>query len=108
MARQGVNYPTLQTVRIGDPETVAELPRDGESMGELLIRGNTVMKGYLKNPAATADAFRGGWFHSGDLGVREPDGYVRIKDRAKDIIITGGENVSSLEESNRGLIPHYR
>jgi len=97
MARQGVHYATLQAIRIADSETVAKLPRDGESMGELLIRGNTVMKGYLKNPRATADAFRGGWFHSGDLGVREADGYVRIKDRAKDIIITGGENVSSLE-----------
>ncbi len=97
MARQGVAYPTLEAIEIMDPERVEPLPSDGSTMGELMIRGNTVMKGYLKNPAATAEAFRGGWFHSGDLGVRHPDGYVEIKDRAKDIIITGGENVSSLE-----------
>lgn len=80
-----------------DPETMERLPADGVSMGELMLRGNTVMKGYLKNPAATEEAFTGGWFHSGDLAVMHPDGYVEIKDRAKDIIISGGENISSLE-----------
>src|SRR5690606_20061342 len=74
-----------------------EVPRDGTTMGEVMFRGNIVMKGYLKNPRATAEAFAGGWFHTGDLGVLEPDGYVRIKDRAKDIIISGGENISSIE-----------
>jgi fatty-acyl-CoA synthase len=97
MARQGVNYTTLEALRVADPETMEDVPRDGETIGELMLRSNTVMKGYLKNPGATAEAFRGGWFHTGDLAVRHPDGYVEIKDRAKDIIITGGENVSSLE-----------
>lgn len=97
MARQGVAYHTLQDVMIADPTTMAALPSDGQSMGELMLRSNTVMKGYLKNPRATEEAFRGGWFHTGDLGVRHPDGYVEIKDRAKDIIISGGENISSLE-----------
>src|SRR3546814_7308145 len=73
------------------------VPRDGATMGELMLRGNTVMKGYLKNPAATEEAFRGGWFHTGDLAVRHPDGYIEVKDRSKDIIISGGENISSLE-----------
>ena len=82
---------------IAESKTMQPMPSDGESMGELMLRGNTVMKGYLKNPTATDEAFRGGWFHTGDLGVRHPDGYVEIKDRAKDVIITGGENVSSLE-----------
>src|SRR5690606_40214183 len=80
-----------------DPTTRKEVPRDGPTMGEVMFRGNIVMKGYLKNPGATAEAFAGGWFHTGDLGVLEPDGYVRIKDRAKDIIISGGENISSIE-----------
>ena len=97
VARQGVVYPTLEALAVADPETLRETARDGLEVGELLLRGNTVMKGYLKNPAATAEAFRGGWFHSGDLAARHADGYVEIKDRAKDIIITGGENVSSLE-----------
>ena len=97
MARQGVRYVTLEDTMIADPETLEELPWDGESLGEMMLRGNTVMKGYLKNPAASAAAFRGGWFHSGDLGVRHPDGYIEIKDRAKDVIISGGENISSLE-----------
>ena len=97
MARQGVTYHTLQDIMIADPTTMAELPNDGQSMGELMLRSNTAMKGYLKNPKATEEAFRGGWFHTGDLGVRHPDGYVEIKDRAKDIIISGGENISSLE-----------
>ncbi len=97
MARQGVRYPTLEEVMVADPETMQELPWDGVAVGELMLRGNTVMKGYLKNPSATAAAFRGGWFHSGDLATRHPDGYVEVKDRAKDIIISGGENISSLE-----------
>ncbi len=97
MARQGVAYHTLDALMIADGETMEPVPWDGETIGELMIRSNTVMKGYLKNPKATAEALRGGWFHTGDLGVRHPDGYVEMKDRAKDIIITGGENVSSLE-----------
>ncbi len=97
MARQGVAMPTLEDVRIGDRESSALLPEDGASMGEVMLRGNTLMKGYLKNPRATAEAFRDGWYHSGDLGVMHPDHYVEVRDRAKDIIITGGENVSSLE-----------
>ncbi|MFT5173829.1 MAG: fatty-acyl-CoA synthase [Gammaproteobacteria bacterium] len=97
MARQGVAYHTLEAVQVADSETMQAVPWDGQSIGELMIRSNTVMKGYLKNPTATAAALRGGWFHTGDLGVRHPDGYIEMKDRAKDIIITGGENVSSLE-----------
>jgi fatty-acyl-CoA synthase len=97
MGRQGVVYPTMQDAMVADPETLAELPRDGASLGELMLRGNTVMKGYLKNPAASEAAFRGGWLHTGDLAVRHSDGYVEIKDRAKDVIISGGENISSLE-----------
>jgi fatty-acyl-CoA synthase len=97
IARQGVVYPTLWQSRVADPETLEPVPADGQTIGELLLRGNTLMKGYLKNPAATGEAFRGGWFHTGDLGVRHPDGYVEIKDRSKDIIISGGENISSLE-----------
>jgi fatty-acyl-CoA synthase len=97
MARQGVRYPTLEGLQVGDPATSKPVPRDGTTMGEVMLRGNTIMKGYLKNPKATEDAFRGGWYHSGDLGVWHPDGYIEIKDRAKDIIISGGENISSLE-----------
>ncbi len=97
MARQGVPYHTMHAMMVADGETMAEAPRDGETIGELMLRGNTVMRGYLKNPAATEEAFRGGWFHTGDLAVRHPDGYVEMKDRAKDIIISGGENISSLE-----------
>ena len=97
MARQGVPYHTMHAMMVADGETMAETPRDGETIGELMLRGNTVMRGYLKNPAATEEAFRGGWFHTGDLAVRHPDGYVEMKDRAKDIIISGGENISSLE-----------
>ncbi len=97
MARQGVATPMLQEAAVMDPATMTRLPADGTSMGELMLRGNTVMKGYLKNVAATDEAFAGGWFHSGDLAVMHPDGYVEIKDRAKDIIISGGENISSLE-----------
>ena len=80
-----------------DPETMQPVPADGETMGEIMFRGNITMKGYLKNPAATDEAFAGGWFHSGDLAVMQPDGYVKIKDRSKDVIISGGENISSLE-----------
>ena len=97
MARQGVPYHTMHAMMVADGETMAETPRDGETIGELMLRGNTVMRGYLKNPQATEEAFRGGWFHTGDLAVRHPDGYVEMKDRAKDIIISGGENISSLE-----------
>lgn len=97
MARQGVHYLTLEEAAIMNSDTMEPVPRDGKTIGELMIRGNTVMKGYLKNPTATDEAFAGGWFHTGDLGVQHPDGYVEIKDRAKDIIISGGENVSTLE-----------
>src|SRR5436853_4130746 len=96
-ARQGVTYPVLDGLMIGDPETLAPVPSDGMTMGEVFMRGNIVMKGYLKNPPATAEAFAGGWFHSGDLGVMHPDGYIEIKDRSKDIIISGGENISTIE-----------
>ena len=97
MARQGVAYPTLDDLMVADPETLAPVPRDGETIGELMVRGNTIMKGYLKNPGATKAALAGGWFHTGDLGVVHPDGYTEVKDRSKDIIISGGENISSLE-----------
>ena len=82
---------------VADPETMAPVPMDGETMGEVFLRGNLVMKGYLKNAAATDEAFRGGWFHSGDLGVWHPDGYIELRDRSKDIIISGGENISTIE-----------
>ena len=97
MARQGVGYLTLEQAMVGDPETMEEVPWDGETIGELMLGGNTVMKGYFKNPEATAAAFRGGWLHTGDLAVRHADGYIEIKDRSRDIIISGGENISSLE-----------
>ena len=96
-ARQGVTYPVLDGLMVADPETLAPVPPDGATMGEVLMRGNTVMKGYLKNPKATGEAFAGGWFHSGDLAVAHPDGYIEIKDRSKDIIISGGENISTIE-----------
>jgi fatty-acyl-CoA synthase len=86
-----------QAITVLDPETMKPVPADGETMGEIFFRGNLVMKGYLKNPQATAEAFAGGWFHTGDLAVLHPDGYVKIKDRSKDVIISGGENISSLE-----------
>ncbi|MBX3603442.1 MAG: acyl-CoA synthetase [Rubrivivax sp.] len=95
--RQGVRYALQEGMTVLDPETMAEVPADGQTMGEIMFRGNIVMKGYLKNPAATAKAFEGGWFHTGDLAVMEPDRYVKIKDRSKDIIISGGENISSIE-----------
>jgi len=97
MARQGVPYLTLDRQRVVDPATLEDVPADGGTIGELLLRSNTLMKGYLKNPAATEEAFAGGWFHTGDLAVMHPDGYVEIKDRSKDIIISGGENISSIE-----------
>ncbi len=95
--RQGVRYVLQEGMTVLDPDTLAELPADGRTMGEIMFRGNIVMKGYLKNPAATDKAFAGGWFHTGDLAVLEPDRYVKIKDRSKDIIISGGENISSIE-----------
>ena len=97
MARQGVSLLTLEHATVLDPETLASVPADGETLGEIMLRGNTVMKGYLKNPAASEAAFKGGWFHTGDLAVLHPDGYIEVKDRAKDVIISGGENISSLE-----------
>jgi fatty-acyl-CoA synthase len=96
-ARQGVRYPILEGLMVADPQTLEPVPRDGATMGEVFMRGNIVMKGYLKNPRASADAFGGGWFHSGDLGVWHEDGYIEIKDRSKDIIISGGENISTIE-----------
>ncbi len=95
--RQGVRYPLQEGMTVMDPERMQELPADGQTMGEIMFRGNIVMKGYLKNPKATSEAFAGGWFHTGDLAVLEADRYVKIKDRSKDIIISGGENISSLE-----------
>ena len=97
LSRQGARYPTLAALTIADPQTAAPVPADAATIGEAMVRGNTVMKGYLKNPAATAEAFEGGWLHTGDLAVMHPDGYMEIKDRSKDIIISGGENISSLE-----------
>ena len=96
-ARQGVRYLPLEALDVIDPETMKPVARDGATMGEVMFRGNVVMKGYLKNKKSTRDAFAGGWFHSGDLGVIDPDGYIQLKDRSKDIIISGGENISSIE-----------
>ncbi len=96
-ARQGVRYHLERDVRVLHPETLQPVPQDGETMGEIMFKGNIAMKGYLKNPQATQEAFAGGWFHSGDLAVQYPDGYIKIKDRSKDIIISGGENISSIE-----------
>jgi fatty-acyl-CoA synthase len=96
-ARQGVQYPVLEGLMVADPVTLAPVPPDGATMGEIFMRGNIVMKGYLRNPAASEEAFAGGWFHTGDLAVTHPDGYVEIKDRSKDIIISGGENISTIE-----------
>ena len=96
-ARQGVNYPVLEGLMVANPDTLQPVPRDGATMGEVFMRGNIVMKGYLKNPGATEESFAGGWFHSGDLAVQHPDGYIEIKDRSKDIIISGGENISTIE-----------
>ncbi|MDX1737196.1 MAG: AMP-binding protein, partial [Alphaproteobacteria bacterium] len=96
-ARQGVRYLPLEKVDVLNPETMQPVPRDGETMGEVMFRGNVVMKGYFKNPTETQKSFKDGWFHSGDLGVMYPDGYIQLKDRSKDIIISGGENISSIE-----------
>ncbi len=96
-ARQGVRYTALEDLTVMDPDTMVRVPADGETIGEIMFRGNIVMKGYLKNPKASEEAFAGGWFHSGDLGVLHPDGYIQLKDRSKDIIISGGENISSIE-----------
>jgi len=97
LIRQGVRYPVLQDLDVMDPETMIPVPRDGETIGEIMFKGNVVMRGYLKNPRATEESLRGGYFHSGDLAVMHPDGYLQIKDRSKDIIISGGENISSIE-----------
>jgi fatty-acyl-CoA synthase len=97
ISRQGVRYPSVASLMIADPKTMAPVPADAKTIGEAMIRGNTVMKGYLKNPAATNEAFEGGWLRSGDLAVLHLDGYMEIKDRSKDIIISGGESISSLE-----------
>jgi fatty-acyl-CoA synthase len=96
-SRQGVNYPALEGLMVADAETLDPVPRDGATLGEVFMRGNVVMKGYLKNAEATEKAFAGGWFHTGDLGVWHADGYIELKDRSKDIIISGGENISSIE-----------
>jgi len=96
-SRQGVRYHALEALDVMHPETMEPVPSDGVTIGEVMFRGNVVMKGYLKNPRSTQAAFRGGWFHSGDLGVKHPDGYVQLRDRSKDIIISGGENISSIE-----------
>lgn len=99
-SRQGVRYHALEALTVMDPETMQSVPADGETMGEVMFRGNVVMKGYFKNAEATAEAFSGGWFHSGDLGVLHTDGYIELRDRSKDIIISGGENISSIEVEN--------
>ena len=99
-ARQGVEYPVLESLSVRNPETMEPVPSDGLTMGEVMMRGNNVMKGYLKNNEATEEAFTGGYFHSGDLGVMHPNGYIELKDRSKDIIISGGENISSIEIEN--------
>jgi fatty-acyl-CoA synthase len=104
-ARQGVRYHALDALSVMDPETMEPVPADGATIGEVMFRGNIVMKGYLKNPKATKEAFEGGWFHSGDLGVMHADGYIQLKDRSKDIIISGGENISSIEVEDT-LIKH--
>jgi len=98
--RQGVRCIVQEEQIVADPVTFAEVPHDGKTMGEVLLRGNMTMKGYLKNKKATQEAFAGGWYHSGDLAVAHPDGYVELKDRSKDIIISGGENISSIEVEN--------
>jgi fatty-acyl-CoA synthase len=100
-ARQGVRYVPLEALDVLDPETMRPVPRDGETLGEVMFQGNVVMKGYLKNRKSTDAAFAGGWFHSGDLGVMHPDGYIQLKDRSKDIIISGGENISPSRSRTR-------
>ena len=98
--RQGVRYLMQEGLSVQDPETMKPVPADGETIGEVMMRGNIVMSGYLNNLKATQEAFKGGWFHTGDLGVMYPDGYIQLKDRSKDIIISGGENISSIEVEN--------
>lgn len=97
LARQGVPYAVQEGLMVADPDTMKQVPSDGQTIGEIMLRGNQTMKGYLNNPEANAETFRGGWFHTGDLAVMHPDGYCEIKDRAKDIIISGGENISTIE-----------
>ena len=104
-ARTGIAMPQMEDITVLSPETMEQVPMDGETIGEIMIRGNSVMKGYLKNPEATREAFTGGYFHSGDIAHQTPDGYIRITDRAKDIIISGGENVSSVEVE--GTLMHH-
>jgi fatty-acyl-CoA synthase len=99
-ARQGVRYPNTEGVVVMDPETMKPIPHDGKTMGEIMIRGNVVMKGYFKDKEATEKSMKNGWFHSGDLAVTHPNGYIKIQDRSKDIIISGGENISSIEIEN--------
>lgn len=99
-ARQGVPYVTMNDIMVADPKTLRAVPKDGDTVGEIFLRGNTIMKGYLKSPEATEEAFAGGWFHTGDLAVWHEDGYVEIRDRLKDIIISGGENISTIEVEN--------
>jgi fatty-acyl-CoA synthase len=99
-ARQGVRYAPLEALAVLDPKSMKPVPADGKTIGEVMFRGNIVMRGYLKNPKATRAALKDGWFHSGDLGVLYPDGYIQLKDRSKDIIISGGENISSIEVEN--------
>jgi fatty-acyl-CoA synthase len=99
-ARQGVRYAPLEGLAVLSPKTMKPVAADGETIGEVMMRGNIVMRGYLKNSKATGEAFKGGWFHTGDLGVMYPDGYIQLKDRSKDIIISGGENISSIEVEN--------
>ena len=96
-SRVGVRKAIMEEVTVLDPQTLQPVPRDGATIGEIMMRGNVVMRGYLKNPQATEDSFAGGWYHTGDLGVIHPDGYIQVKDRSKDIIISGGENISSIE-----------
>src|SRR5260370_22688191 len=96
-ARQGVTYPVLDGLTVADPASLVPVAADGATMGEVVMRGNAIMKGYLKNPRATEEAFAGGWFRTGDLGVMHPDGYIELKDRSKDIIISGGENLSTIQ-----------
>jgi fatty-acyl-CoA synthase len=100
VSRQGVPYLHAVYLRVVDPETMVDVPADGAALGEVVMRGNNVMAGYFEDPEATAIAFRGGWFHSGDLAVMHPDGYIELRDRSKDIIISGGENISSIEVEN--------
>ena len=99
-ARQGVIYPNLEGAVVMDPETMKPVPKDGKTMGAIMIRGNVVMKGYYKDKDATEKSMKGGWLHSGDLAVTYPNGYIKIQDRSKDIIISGGENISSIEIEN--------